>query len=395
MAGLHSLLRVQLAQQGLSDFASPEELVRVWPSILSTVSRTYVAADSFREAVERDLASSSYEKKLLADKLLRLQEELSQQQEQLDYYRRHDPLTGLLNRHEFIKRLAQVLESRQPDDIYGLLIFDLDRFKVINDSCGHAGGDALLREVANLVKHKIQGTKAAFARTGGDEFAILLRADEEKTIVALAENIRDTINKFQFEWDGTNFSLALSLGLLLLDRELDDPYLVLTRADKACHLAKDEGRNRICVFEEQHIDVAKHSQEILLLNEINQALEDNRFVLYAQPIVALKEHDACQVHYEILLRMLDEDDNILLPNTFLPVAERYNLMPVLDRWVVSNTCTVLARQREHLQKLSFCTINLSGQSVTCERFYEFLLDRIQSIAASHGKGEALTASSPR
>ncbi len=386
MSDLYSLLRIQLQQHGLDNTEiDSAALMRVWPELLASISRTYLATDSYRQALERDLAAANYEKKLLSDKVLRVEEELLHRESQLNYCASHDFLTELLNRNEFTKYITRLLQNMDTTQTHAVLHIDVDRFKVVNDSCGQQAGDQLLRQLAHLLMNKLQPWEFYLARLGGDEFGVLLVGINEEDSVRVAEQICDAIQQCHFLWEKMDFSLAASIGVLCFNHEFSSPQAVLSKADSACYLAKDYGRNRVCLFQEKSIDVTRHNQEVHLLNEMNGALQENRFCLYAQTIVPLKHLDEGKVHCEILLRMLDRDNNLLLPNSFLPVAERYNLMPTLDKWVVSNTLDLLAQHQDKLNELAFCSINLSGQSVTDDRFHHFLFSYLSTTTVPCGK----------
>lgn len=282
---------------------------------------------------------------------------------QLHFQARHDALTGLVNRREFEQRLGQVLEA--PDGTaHALCYLDLDQFKLVNDTCGHAVGDELLRQLAYIIQKQLHAGDT-LARLGGDEFGLLLLNCSKEQAVARAEQFRDVISEFRFGWQGRTFSVGVSIGLVMLGDAQRDLARALSAADSACYAAKGQGRNRVHVFQPDDLELARRQGEMQWVMRIKQALQEERFVLYHQPIFPLA-HDRSprHRHSEILLRMQDEDGSIVLPGAFIGAAERYDLMYSIDRWVIDN---VFSAVREWLQRdslwLNRCSINLSGSSM--------------------------------
>ena len=296
--------------------------------------------------------------------------------QQLSYQASHDELTGLVNRREFEQRLQRLLDGvGQPGPAarHALCYLDLDQFKVINDTCGHTAGDALLRQLAGLLREQVRKGDT-LARLGGDEFGILLEDCSLDQAQRVANAVRQTIEQFQFSWDRQTFRVGVSLGLVPINAE-GDIATVLSLADSACYAAKDKGGNQVYLVREDDTAVAERRGEMRWVSRLGQAFDDNRFELYFQPIAAAADffpNADVGLHYELLLRMRDEAGTVVLPAQFLPAAERYNLARQIDRWVVRRALEWLSEQRHHLDRLSLCFINLSGQSLTDPRFRQFV-----------------------
>lgn len=292
---------------------------------------------------------------------------------QLSYQASHDSLTGLVNRREFERRLDEALESaRREQGQHILLYLDLDQFKVVNDTCGHVAGDQLLAQLGALLTHKVR-IADTLARLGGDEFGVLLEGCDIGRGEQIAESLRKTISDFRFVWEDKIFQVGVSIGLVEITASSENSAAAMSAADAACYEAKDEGRNRIQVFHSGNRS-AKRYGEMQWVSRIHRAIEDNRLLLYRQNIVAVTGGDSV-AHAEILLRMKDENGAIIPPMAFIPAAERYNIMAMIDRWVVTNTLEWLAANplasNNHPQ---FFSINLSGQSLGDKNFLQYILD---------------------
>ncbi|MCP4388802.1 MAG: diguanylate cyclase, partial [Gammaproteobacteria bacterium] len=292
--------------------------------------------------------------------------------QQLNYQASHDPLTGLVNRREFELRLSRVVKGcREDKSEHALCYIDLDQFKVVNDTCGHDAGDELLRQIAALLEDKVR-KRDTIARLGGDEFGLLLERCTMNQANRVAETVREAIDQFRFMWAGRNFRLGASIGVIPINFSSGNIANVMRSADAACYTAKDAGRNRIHVYNEDSFEVAQRHQEMQRIVELNNAFDEGRFVLYQQPIQSLNPEKNGHDHFcEVLVRMIDEDGFPVLPANFLPTAERYNLATQLDTWVVSGALDWLVSDPEVR-----CTINLSGMSVADEGFLRYMLDVI-------------------
>lgn len=289
--------------------------------------------------------------------------------EQLSFEASHDSLTGLYNRREFEIRLRRALDATQVGDAKQHMLFyvDLDQFKVINDNCGHVAGDELLRQLANAVKDQMRSGDT-LARLGGDEFGVLLLDCPMDNAKMLAAELLQSICDFRFAWDGRGYTIGASIGVVQINKDSKDITEILIAADAACYAAKDSGRNRVHVFEPDDEELAQRHGEMQWVIKIKRALEQDRFRLFAQPIVPVDNEANQSPHYEVLIRMLDEDDKLVPPGAFLPAAERYNISGNVDRWVVRSTLRWLSEHSEHVTILGLCSINLSGQSLGDESF---------------------------
>ncbi len=290
--------------------------------------------------------------------------------QQLSYQASHDALTGLINRREFDRQLSQALERcRKTDRQHTLCYMDLDQFKIVNDTCGHIAGDRLLKQLSQVLVSDVRDNDI-FARLGGDEFGLLLEGcslDKAETIV---EKIRKTVKGFRFTWEDKTFELGVSIGMVPIDKDSASVTELLSEADAACYVAKDLGRNRIHKYQHGDTDLVKHKSEMQWVNRIQQALKEDRFVSYCQSMQPLQCED--EPYAEILIRMLDENGDIVLPGAFIPAAERYHLMTDIDRWVIRDVFSWLhgltGAEQQHY------TINLSGQSVGDDKMLQFIID---------------------
>ncbi len=301
--------------------------------------------------------------------------------QQLNYQASHDPLTGLVNRREFELRLARVIKScREDEGEHALCYIDLDQFKVVNDTCGHDAGDELLRQISALLKDIVR-KRDTIARLGGDEFGLLLERCSIEQANRVAESVRDGIDKFRFIWAGRNFRLGASIGVIPIDFTSGNIANVMRSADAACYAAKDAGRNRIHVYSADNFELAQRHQEMQRIVDITHAFDEERFVLYHQKIHTLNPDLAQKGDFsEVLVRMIDEDGFPVLPELFMPAAERYNLVIQLDSWVVRNSLAWLARNPD--MRL---TVNLSGMSIADEKFLDFVTREIESHGTEPGR----------
>jgi diguanylate cyclase (GGDEF)-like protein len=294
-------------------------------------------------------------------------------QQTIEHMAFHDALTGLGNRFEFEDQLRHALETTTHGHCHALLYLDLDQFKVINDTCGHVAGDELLRQVSTLLKEPIRDADT-LARLGGDEFGVLLLDCTLIHAQIIGERMLELIRDFRFTWQGNNFNIGASIGLIMLDRPgliLAD---VLRQADMACYAAKDQGRNRIQVYLPDNLELRQRHGEMEWVNRINRALEQDCFELHHQRIVSLNDSASLNC-CEFLVRMREaESGNLVLPGVFIPAAERYGLMPALDRWVVARCFAHLAAQwsADTAMREDIVFINLSGATLNDNGFLSFI-----------------------
>ncbi|MDZ4076271.1 MAG: EAL domain-containing protein [Hylemonella sp.] len=287
----------------------------------------------------------------------------------------HDALTGLVNRREFETRVDAALGiAVSAAQRHVLCYLDLDQFKVINDTCGHAAGDALLKLIAALLQDKLRASDT-LARLGGDEFGILLDSCPLERATLIAADMLAAVQDFRFQCDGKVFTVGVSIGLVEISEHSGSRAELFSAADTACYAAKEQGRNRVCVFQGDDADMTQRRREMGWASRLNLALEQNRFELYYQPYLPLGTGGAQGAHIEILLRLIDEDGTVVAPGSFLPAAERYNIAPAIDRWVIRNT---LARYHELATQLGApltCGINLSGTSINSEGLLDFIREQ--------------------
>jgi diguanylate cyclase (GGDEF)-like protein/PAS domain S-box-containing protein len=292
----------------------------------------------------------------------------------LSYHASHDVLTGLVNRREFENRMERALKSAKARETsYALCVLDLDQFKIVNDTCGHSAGDALLGQVGALLKSKVRW-RDTLARLGGDEFGILLESCSLDEAMRTAEALREAVRNFKFTWEERTFRLGASIGVVPISADNADVAAVLSAADSACQAAKEAGRNRVHSFEENDIDLMRRRREMQWAARINNALEEGRFELFRQTIMPLQKTEE-GAHYELLLRMRDEAGKIVGPDNFMTAAERYGITPSIDRWVIENAFRWLVSEADEREKLTMCSINLSGQSLGDDKFLPYVIDQ--------------------
>jgi diguanylate cyclase (GGDEF)-like protein/PAS domain S-box-containing protein len=301
-----------------------------------------------------------------------------QLQEQLTHQAKHDALTGLYNRREFEYQLSSLLNHAKTEgSSHSLLYLDLDQFKIVNDTCGHTAGDALLKQLVTVIQSRVRGGDT-FARLGGDEFGILLKNCPPERTAMVAEAFLSTVRSFRFVWEDKTFEVGVSIGAVPINANSESVAAVLSEADLACYAAKEEGRNRVHVHTGGDGKVVSIRQrEMHWVTRILKALEENRMVLYKQQIVPVERHLRTHIHYETLIRMRDEKGNVIPPGSFLPAAERYDLMPRIDRWVVHKVFTHLATLPQIVLKHEFTAINLSGVTLNDPSFAQFIREELR------------------
>ena len=303
----------------------------------------------------------------------------------LAYHAAHDGLTGLVNRREFEKRLAAAIDdARRGRGNHALVYMDLDLFKVVNDTCGHAAGDDLLRELSNTLSAEV-GRGDTLARLGGDEFGALIRDCELEDAVGVADRLRAATEMLRFKWGDRLLRIGMSAGVVPIDRHAENATALLRCADTACYVSKEHGRNRVHVYDRSDEELSARNTQARWIAKINEALDANRLRLDFQSIQSLGSEDKGR-QYEILVRMMEPDGEIISAGEFLPAAERYGLTPRIDRWVVGKTLEWLAQHPKELARLQFCCINLSGLSLAEEAFREFV---IEALATTGVPGEKL------
>ncbi len=315
----------------------------------------------------------------------------------LSYQASHDALTGLINRREFDNRLhAAVLSAQRGEGNYALLYIDLDQFKVVNDTCGHQAGDRLLRDVTGLLQSRVRASDT-IARLGGDEFGVLLEGCTVEQSTRIAEGVRQAIRDYRFVWGASTLSVGASVGVVQITAETESVANVMSAADIACYAAKDEGRNRVHLYESDGVSHPRH-REMHWVARVTRAAEENRLELYFQPIRPIARPGATAFH-ELTVRLRDEDGRLIAPGEFIPAAERYNIMSVIDRWVVQRaierlkdwaeradlkvavnagprTAARSAAERQGRVALPLLAVNLSGTSLNEQSFIDFVMQQV-------------------
>ncbi|UWZ39971.1 EAL domain-containing protein [Dactylosporangium roseum] len=289
----------------------------------------------------------------------------------------HDPLTGALNRREFDRRLAAALEGRIPPAGHALCFLDLDRFKIVNDSCGHGAGDILLCQVTGLINGELDDADV-LARVGGDEFVVLLLDRTPEAAAATAERIQHAVARHRFPHDGRVFSVGLSIGVVPITPGGVDAQDALRAADAACYAAKHAGRNRVHVVAADDDRLDRHRGLARWAERVIGAVNNDALVLYYQPIVPTGRSSGG--HFgELLVRMRGEDGSLIGPGAFLPAAERYNLVTAIDRWVIGAALERLAgRYRDGVPGDETFSINLSGGSLGDDALLAFIRDQLRA-----------------
>lgn len=299
---------------------------------------------------------------------------------QLNYQATHDALTGLINRVEFERITENLISDCKNTRIqHGLCFIDLDQFKVINDTCGHQAGDELLKQIAAYLKMEI-GESNVVSRLGGDEFGIIFKNCSIDEASEQISSVREAISLQRFVWENKSFSMSVSAGLVLLSQHTGSLYDIFSIADSACYAAKELGRNRVHVYNEaDDTFVSTMEGQMQWVHRIDEALEQNRFELYYQTIVSLNENPEPATNCELLVRMISETGDIIPPMSFIPSAERYNLMSKIDIWVVNKALTIISENLDAIitGKYTF-SINLSAQSLSNESFLSYIQQQLKA-----------------
>ncbi len=301
--------------------------------------------------------------------------DIRQMSQIIEYQASHDSLTGLMNREEFFNRLQEIAQKTQSEkSIHSFLYVDLDQFHVINDVCGHLAGDELLRQVAHDVETIIDRPHSS-GRLGGDEFGYLLEETPLAWGIQLANDIRANLSR-KFIWQKNSFNVSASIGVVPVAGVNSEGYSVLAAADDACFLAKEAGGNAVKVYETTDYTFLKRHGEMQWISRLTRALEEDRFVLFGQRIQPVV--DTGEERYEILIRLRDEDDSFISPGDFIPAAEKYNLMPAIDRWVISHSLSILRSYVESGRDRTVFSINLSAASIADESMLGYLRNLIDA-----------------
>lgn len=300
--------------------------------------------------------------------------------EQLNFQATHDPLTGLINRREFENRINKVLLSTQQNSSDHVLCYlDLDQFKIINDTCTHIAGDELLKQFANILRASFR-LSDCIGRLGGDEFAVLLEHCSIPQAEKNAQQLLDTVTAYQFYWNNKSFHIGVSIGIVAITRTTQDISALLSSSDIACYAAKHAGRNRIHIYQKSDNDLAHSQRKLQWISRINQALNEDLFILYVQPIHKLVKLKYIPDHFEVLIRLQGSDGEIVPPGAFLPIVERFNLSLELDQWVIKATFNWLKTTLQRNKKPPFFSINLSGRNLGNQQLLSFIKKQVQNCA---------------
>jgi diguanylate cyclase (GGDEF)-like protein/PAS domain S-box-containing protein len=295
---------------------------------------------------------------------------------QMSYQAAHDALTGLINRREFERRLEEAMDSAVTEEaVHVLAYMDLDRFKAVNDSCGHIAGDNMLREVANLIKDQVRDSDYV-ARLGGDEFGTLLIGCPIDKAQQIANDICSAVADYRFVWQDKIFNIGISIGLVEVSHASGTQKDVMSAADSACYVAKQRGRGQVHVYSARDEAIARERGDIQWLRLLQNALRDNRFELVTQPIIATGSGAASGPSIEVLIRMPDERGRIGDSADFLRSAERYQLMPQIDRWVINAALAAINNGEIKLASNRSCAINIGGQTLSDESFLSFVVEAL-------------------
>ncbi|MGM0563585.1 MAG: EAL domain-containing protein [Pseudomonadota bacterium] len=296
---------------------------------------------------------------------------------QLRYQATHDPLSDLLNRHEFEHQLQQLVSQPNPDDHHVLCTLDINQFKVINDTCGHSAGDDLIRQFADMVRDEARPGDIT-GRLGGDEFGILFVNTSNDEALPRIQALRERVANYQFNWEDKSFAISAAIGVVEVDGNTDYLADLMNDADAARHTAKEKGRNRIHVFEPDDHELLRRRGEMRWAAYLNGAIAENRFLLTRQSIVPLNAEEQGE-HYEILLRAIGENGQMTSAGDFLNAAERYNLISEIDRWVVKNVVDWFVSCPESMASTHTVSINLSARSIVDSRFNQDLRQQLMRL----------------
>ena len=303
-------------------------------------------------------------------------------EEILQYKAAHDDLTKLPNRSEFMRRLESELSFSQSGSETSVLGYiDLDQFKIVNDSVGHIAGDALLVQAAGLIESQLRACDTV-ARLGGDEFGVLVHEASLDEALSIIQRMIEQFKTFRFQWDDQVFGIGISVGLVMLGDSTADASELMSCADVACFAAKDAGRGTVHVYRQGVSDRSLQHKQLLMAAGIRNSINTDRFKLYAQPIASVAKDNTKPNHvhhYEILLRLSDDSNDLIMPGTFIPAAERYGLMGEIDRWVITQTCQQI-KDNAHSSHSAILTINLSGQSLSDKTLVHFVKSQLQEYS---------------
>jgi diguanylate cyclase (GGDEF)-like protein len=308
--------------------------------------------------------------------------QVSAKNRQLAYQASHDPLTGLINRQEFECRVERsIQQARAQAATHALLYLDLDQFKVVNDTCGHAAGDELLQQLSKLLLGSVR-TRDTLGRLGGDEFGMLLENCPLDKAVEIANNLLKKIDAFHFTWSDNTFTLGISIGVVPVDRSTADIGCAMSAADSACYIAKESGRNQVQIAHLGDRRLQERHGEMQWVSRLTRAIEEDQFALYYQPIIPCASKATSGKHMEILLRMIDDDGSVVPPGSFLPAAEKYNMASNIDRWVIEHAMKWLVANTAQDGWPVTISVNLSGQTIGSPDMLKFIIEKMDETGVS-------------
>ena len=306
---------------------------------------------------------------------------VSAKNRQLAYQASHDPLTGLINRHEFECRVERAIQNAKAQaTTHTLLYLDLDQFKIVNDTCGHAAGDELLQQLSQLLLGSVRH-RDTLSRLGGDEFGMLFENCPLDKAVEIAGSLLTSIQEFNFTWGESSFTLGISIGVVPIDHSTSDIASAMSAADSACYIAKEAGRNQLQIAHMGDRRLQERHGEMQWASRLTRALEKDQFTLYFQPIIPCANKSRHYTYLEILVRLIDDDGTVIAPGAFLYAAEKYNMVSSIDRWVIENSMAWLAETEKSDGRPITISINLSGQTIGSPDMLKFIIDKMEETGA--------------
>jgi diguanylate cyclase (GGDEF)-like protein/PAS domain S-box-containing protein len=352
-----------------------EQCIESNATINSSDNSILIRRDGLEYAIEYSATPIKQDNNILTGSVMIFRDvtEKRSLEKNLNWQAKHDPLTGLINRREFDARLDKIISSpNNSDREHAVCYIDLDRFKLVNDSCGHEAGDVLLKKISDRLK-KIARDTDTVARLGGDEFAVIMYSCNLDKAKLIAEIFRDEVFKTKFDWHGKNFTITASIGIVPLNDSTTSLTELKRVADLICYQAKDAGGNRIEILETGKSHFKKHTGELKILEELQKSLEKENFKLYTQQIKPLDDLNDI-LFYEVLLRMKNTEGELLPANSFLHTAEAYHMLSAIDDWVLKVVMEMIAYGNPLFNKAHMISINLSQQSVLNEKFIKYAVD---------------------
>ncbi len=373
MALLIGLILILALQKTIKRLTQP--LYNISDVMKKTEQGDFTSQLTAEGPLEVKIIARSYNRMINA--LTERDEKLKQQNIHLEKQAIHDHLTGLINRIGFERALSLTIEESETLGTEHVLCYmDLDKFKIVNDSCGHSAGDELLKNISDIFRQHIRKDSDVLARIGGDEFALILKNCSLEKARRIGNEICQAIAQYRFHYDNKNFSIGVSIGATPLNKASGNLRDVISRADSACYIAKEKGRGQVHIIDLDDTNIIEHDGVTQIASLISDSIDHNKFQLLYQPFEPLNHTDKLNKHIEILLQMTGPNGKIIPPHKFLSSAERYDLLIDIDRWVIKNTLEHLKHNKNLLDTLDNCSINISGQSVNDEQFAEFIKNQI-------------------